>query len=230
MSHAALESLYPQLSATPLFRGINATDLAGLSPCLSPTVRTYRRGEVILRAGDPATSVGTVLSGSVQVVREDLHGHRSIIAEVGAGRQFGEAYVCAGVQHLPISVVAAAETSVLLVDYRKIVTTCSSACVFHHQLIENMIAILARNNIAMAEKHEVLSKRTTRDKLLTYLEGQATAANSSTFTIPFSRQELADYLGVDRSALWRELSSLESEGVIEYHRNSFRIKSEARPR
>ena len=181
-----------------------------------------------MSSGDQATSVGTVISGSVQVVKEDLHGHRSIIAEVGPGKQFGEAYVCAGVQALPVSFVAAADTTVLLVDYRKIVTTCSNACTFHHQLIENMIAILARNNISLAEKHEVLSKRTTRDKLITFLEGQAALAGSSTFTIPFSRQELADYLGVDRSALWREMSALEAEGAIEYHRNSFRIKKEAR--
>lgn len=229
MSNTALHDLYPQLSATPLFSGISAADLSGLSPCLSPTVRAFKRGEAIMSAGDPATAVGTVLSGSVQVVKEDLHGHRSILAVVGPGRQFGEAYVCAGVQKLPVSVIAAADTTVLMVDYRKIVTTCSSACVFHHQLIENMISILARNNIALAEKHEVLSKRTTRDKLVTYLEGQAAIAGSPTFTIPFSRQELADYLGVDRSALWREMSALEAEGVIEYHRNSFRIKKVARP-
>lgn len=211
------------LAKSPLFGGLSADEIDALAPCLTPTVRTYRKGQTVLAAGDPTTNVGLVIEGSVQVSREDISGSRAILSELGVGHLFGESYACAGAPRMPVTVTAAADSTILLVDYRRIFTSCSSACGFHNRLIENMVAILARKNIALSEKHEILSKRTTREKLLAYLEGEAHRNHSRTFTIPFSRQELADYLGVDRSALWREMQKLSGEGVLDYYRDSFQL-------
>lgn len=211
------------LAHSPLFGGLTVDEIDALAPCLSPTVRTYRKGQTVVAAGDPSTNVGLVIAGSVQVSREGVSGSRAILSELGAGHLFGESYACAGVSRMPVTVTASADSTVLLVDYRRIFTSCSSACGFHNRLIENMVAILARKNIALSEKHEILSQRTTRDKLVAYLEGEAHRHHSRTFTIPFTRQELADYLGVDRSALWREMQKLSGEGVLEYYRDSFQL-------
>ena len=146
-----------------------------------------------------------------------------ILAHVGRGGLFGEAFSCAGKGTLPVSVAASETTGIMLIDYRKIVTTCSSACVFHMQLIKNMMRILAEKNILLTQKMEHLAKRTTRDKLLSFLSAQALLAGSDTVDIPFNRQELADYLCVDRSALSRELGAMQAEGLLKYEKNRFEL-------
>jgi len=198
-------------------------EIRSITPCLSPQVRSYSKGEVILREGDSSPAVGIVISGSVHIVREDLSGSRSILGEVNAGSLFGESYACAGLSRIPVTVLAATDAEVLFIDYGRIVGTCPTACSFHGKLIENMIAILAAKNVTLSEKHEVLSRRTIRDKVSTYLESEARRSGGRTFTIPFSRQEMADYLCVDRSAMSRELSRMQEEGLISYYRNSFRL-------
>lgn len=207
----------------PLFTDISDNQLETLLNCLTAVLRTYSKDEFIFMAENKASSVGVVLSGGVYVIQEDFWGNRTIIAHIEQVGMFGEAFSCAGTDKLPVSVVAVENSEVMLIDYRKIVTSCSSACVFHTQLIKNMLRIIAEKNIMLTRKMEHLSKRTTREKLLSYLSSQAVRLKSGTLQIPFNRQELADYLCVDRSALSRELGLMQNEGLIRYEKNRFEL-------
>ncbi len=203
-----------------LFSGIEGPERESLMNCLQAVPRRYKKGEMVLSAGD-APSVGMITSGAVQVVAEDPMGNRTIIGRMEAGDLFGEAFACAGAEHLPFSVEAVADCDVMLIDVKRILVTCPTACPFHSRLIENLMAILARKNIMLGAKIRHLSRRSTRDKLLSYLTEQAREAGSRSFMIPFNRQELADYLCVDRSAMSSELSRLRAEGVLDYEKNEF---------
>ncbi len=213
------------LSKSALFHNITQSDLAPMLSCLGAQINRYRKHSPIYLEGDAAQTVGVVLSGSVQITKEDYSGNRSILAVVATGNLFAEAYACAGEQVLPISVFAAEDSDVMRIDCRKIIDTCPSVCAFHKQLIRNLLQILAEKNILLNRKLEVVSQRTTRDKLLVYLSGESKKAPGQPFSIPFNRQELADYLGVDRSAMSTELGKLKREGILDYHKNIFRFLS-----
>jgi CRP-like cAMP-binding protein len=185
--------------------------------------REVGRDGFIYRAGEPAHTVGVVLRGNVLVVQEDYWGNRRIVEQVGAGGIFGEALACAQVGELPVSVVAATRCELLLMDYRRIATTCPQACAFHARLLRNMLGILARNNVQLTHKIRHITQRSTREKVLSYLGEQASRAGAARFEVPFNRQELADYLSVDRSALSAELSHMQADGLLRYHRNHFEL-------
>jgi len=212
------------LRTCPFFAGISDEQLESLRTCLSAKKRKYRRDEFICLAEERAVFVGVVLSGGANIISDDFWGNRTIITNVEPGELFGEAFSCAGVERLPVSVVATQPTEILLIDYKRIITTCSSTCVFHAQLISNMLQILAGKNIMLVNKMEYLSKRTTREKLLAFLSSIATQSKSGEIVIPFSRQELADFLCVERSALSRELGFMKRDGLIDFERNRFWLK------
>ena len=169
--------------------------------------------------------IGVVLSGMVQVVREDYFGNRSMMAKLGPAEMFAEAFALAGVEGMPVNVVAAENCEVMLIDVSRISRPCAKACGFHQQMIYNLMRILAMKNLACNQKIEVTSKRSTREKLITYLLLQAKRAKKNSFLIPFDRQELADYLEVDRSGLSTEIGKLRREGVIDCEKNRFTIKT-----
>ena len=158
--------------------------------------------------------MGLVLSGAVRMVREDFYGNRSIVAHIGPAELFGETYACAGIEALPISVVADEDSQVLLMDCRRITTSCCNACAFHNRIIFNLLKLVAVKNLVFDQKIQVTSKRTTREKLMAYLLDQAKLRGSNSFTIPFDRQALADYLAVERSAMSAELSKMQKEGIL----------------
>jgi CRP-like cAMP-binding protein len=139
---------------------------------------------------------------------------------------FAEAVVCSGMGRIPASVVAREKSEIFFADYKRVVTSCPSSCAFHSKLIRNMLGILARKNIMMSTKLEHITKRTIKEKLLSYLAEQAKRKGSRSFEIPYNRQELADYLSVERSALSAEMSKLKSGGVIDYRKNSFELLKE----
>ena len=211
------------IKKSPLFYGIAENELLSMLACLSAIDKTYNKNEYIYRAGESVTSIRIVCLGSVHVIKEDFWGNRAIISQLTTGDSFGEAFSCAQVGLLSVSVIAAEITEVLLLDYKKIITTCSSNCTFHSHLIQNMLKILANKNIELTQKVEHMSKRTTREKLLSYLSAEAIKKGSNVFEIPFNRQELADYLSVDRSAMSSELSKLRNEGLLSYKRNHFKL-------
>ncbi|MDL2280089.1 Crp/Fnr family transcriptional regulator [Desulfovibrio sp. OttesenSCG-928-G11] len=220
--------MFQKIKRCPLFRGIDESQLDSLLLCLKAAKRRYDKGEFIFVAGGEAQSVGIVLSGGVRVLQEDFWGHRAILAHIEPGGLFGEALSCAEKDALTVSVMASEASEVLLINYPRIVTSCSSACAFHTLLVMNMMRILAEKNVLLTRKIEHLSKRSTREKLLSFLSEQAMLAKNTTIDIPFNRQELADYLCVDRSALSRELGAMQAEGLINYNRNNFElIRAEA---
>ena len=211
------------LQRSPLFDGIRTEDLSAMLCCIGGHTVTAAKGQIIFREGDAATNVGMVLSGAVRMVREDYYGNRSIVAHIGPSELFGESYACAGIQSLPVSIVADEDSTLLLMDCRRITTTCSSACEFHNRIIFNLLKLVATKNLVFDQKIQITSRRTTREKLMAYLLGQAKLHGSNSFLIPYDRQELADYLEVDRSGLSAEISKLRREGILESEKNRFTL-------
>ena len=211
------------LQQCPLFRSIAPGELSAVLACIGAKTRRFAKGEAIFSEGDPAGCFGILLQGSAQVVREDYFGNRSIITRLEAPDLFAEAFVCAGVETMPLAVVALEDTQALLIDGQRMLHTCSNACAFHQQLIFNLMKILATKNLMCNQKIEIISQRTTRDKLMTYLLMQAKRQKRRCFVIPYDRQELADYLAVDRSGLSAEISKLRREGVLECQNTQFSL-------
>ena len=217
------------LSRADLFEGIPREILPEALACMNMRVLSYGAGEIIFLAGDEVPGVGVVCGGEVQVVREDVFGNRTILTKLGPGEIFGETFACARaerarlVKTLPVSVIATTAAEIALLDYQKVVSGCASSCPFHDKLIENMLGILAEKNLMLNRKIEVLSVRTTRAKLLAYLSSQAQRTGNARFKIPFNRQELADYLAVDRSAMSAELGRMRDDGLIRFKHNEFEL-------
>ena len=207
-----------------LFRGVEEQDLENMLKCLVATEKYYEKNETIVMAGTKLSSVGIVISGKAQITREDAEGNRTILSDLGKADLFGEAYAAAGEREVPISVVAVTDCKVVWIPFSKVVIRCSFSCSFHRVLIENMMRLIAEKNIAMNEKMRILSCKTTREKLLTYLMDFSEELGKKKFKIPFGRGELADFLSVDRSAMSRELSKLKNEGILSFQKNEFEIK------
>lgn len=206
-----------------MFFGIERDDLTRMLTCMGAKVIGFDKKYTVMAEDTPAKYIGIVLSGSVQISRTDFYGNRSMIGTAVAGQIFGEAFACAEVSSLPISVIAAEECEVMLVDASHILHTCENNCGFHRQLIFNLMKDLAQKNISSYRKLEITAKRTTREKLLSYLSLCAEHSNSRSIDIPFDRQELADYLEVDRSGLSSEIGKLVREGVIATKKKHFEL-------
>ena len=209
------------LKKCPLFAEIGEADLLRMLSCLGARVAGFDKKYTVFAEGAGAKYIGIVLSGGVQMVQVDYYGNRSILSSMRPGEVFGEAFACAEVAALPVSVVATEESEIMLIECAHILHTCQNNCGFHQQLIFNLMRDLAKKTILFHERIEVTSKRTTRQKLLAYLAGEAKRVGKSDFTVPFDRQELADYLEVDRSGLSAEISKLRREGVLENRKNRF---------
>lgn len=211
------------LDQCTLFEGIRPEERSPMLGCLNARVADVARNQYVFQEGDPANFVGIVLEGCVQLVREDFYGNRSIVTRVEAGGMFGESFAWADTPTFPISVVAVEDSSVLIIDSRRITATCANACSFHNQMIFNLLKVVANKNLALNQKIEITSKRTTREKLMAYLMIQAKQSGSNTFSIPYDRQALADYLEVERSAMSAEISKLRRDGIIACEKSMFRL-------
>ena len=218
-----MKKYFDVLRRCPLFDQIDDGDLLGMLSCLNARVISFDKKYTIFPEGSPAKFIGILLSGSAQILRNDYYGNRSILSEILPGEIFGEAFACAEVASMPVSVVANEPCEVMLVDCRQLLHTCSNSCLFHQQMIFNLMKNLATKTLMFHQKIEITSKRTTREKLMAYLLTQAKRTGSSSFAIPFDRQELADYLEVERSGLSAEISKLRREGVLDSHRSYFRL-------
>ena len=206
-----------------LFEGISETELKTLLLCLSARQKHFKKNRFIFNAGDKIDSIGIVLGGAVHVIREDFWGKRKILSRLEEGELFGEAFACADVKEIPVSVMAAEDSEILFVNCERIIKTCKSTCTFHAGLIKNLTLLLAEKNIALIQKLEYITQPSTREKLLSYLSEQARLAGKSMFSIPFNREELADYLSVERSAMSAELSKMKTDGIILYQKNNFEL-------
>ncbi|GHV57605.1 Crp/Fnr family transcriptional regulator [Deltaproteobacteria bacterium] len=213
----------PLPPASPLFAGVAEADLGALLRCLAAVKKRFPKGGFIWAEGNRAGLVGLTLSGAVHVLREDFWGGRLILGRVEPGGLFGESFACAGSGRLPVSVQAAEESEVLFLDCRKILAPCASACAFHARVVRNLARILAEKNILLTRKLEHITRPTTREKLLSYLSEEARRAGGDSFDIPFTRQELADYLAVDRSALSGVLSKMRADKLLRCRRGHFEL-------
>ncbi|HWP80686.1 MAG TPA: Crp/Fnr family transcriptional regulator [Candidatus Acidoferrum sp.] len=207
--------------ACPLFTGIEDRELEQLLGCLGVKYVSYQKDEFIFRTDEKALFVGVVLSGAANVIQEDYWGNRVILGHVSPGELFGEAFSCAESNKLQVSAVATEPSVIMQINYRRILTVCPASCVFHTRLITNMLKVLANKNILLTRKIEHISRRTTKEKLLSFLSDQALLENSSEIVVPYNRQELADFLCVERSALSRELGEMKREGLLDYEKNRF---------
>ena len=219
-----MEEYFSVIRSSPLFSGISEPELAAMLTCLDARQENYPKDAFLLRAGDTAESIGLVLAGSVLVVQEDIWGNRNILSKAGAGQIVAAAYACAPGARLNVSVVAETPVRVLLLDVRRVLTVCSSACAHHSRIIRNLLGALAEKNLRLGEKVTHTGQRTTRAKLLSYLSAEAQRRGTCEFDIPFDRQQLADYLAVERSGLSQELSRLRSEGLLDFHKNRFVLR------
>lgn len=211
------------IKKAPLFLGTDEKEIETMLNCLSAKTAVYNKNDFIFRYGDSISTVGMVLSGSVHIINEDFWGNRSILSRIPAGLLFGETYACAQAESIGVSAIAAEQTEVLFLDVLRITSVCSCACVFHTKLIRNLLSVFAERNLTLMRKMDYLVKRTTREKLLSYLSDESLKNGSPVFEIPFNRQQLADYLSVDRSAMSNELSKLRDEGVLNFQKNRFEL-------
>ncbi len=218
-----MKKYFEILKKCPLFHGIGEDDLLRMLTCFGAKVVSFDKKFTIFAEGKPVKHIGIVLSGSVQVVQIDYYGNRNILSVIGEGDMFAEAFACAEEQSLPVSIIAGELSEIMLVECSHILHTCKNNCAFHGQLIFNLMKGLANKTIMFHKKLDITSKRSTREKLMAYLVTEAKEAGGNSFEIPFDRQELADYLGVDRSGLSAEIGKLKKEGVIENRKNRFEL-------
>ena len=218
-----MKQYLPLLQRCPLLSGIPPQELMHLLTCLGGQVVFQACGSSILHQGDPAHCFGLLLSGQAQIIRGDTGGSHTVIAAVDETELFAEAYASAALEHLPVNVVAVTDCLVLLLEHRRVISSCSRHCSAHFKLIAALLNAVSHKNIQLNQKLEIVMQRTTRDKLLAFLRVQQQRTGQKHFQIPFDRQALADYLGVDRSAMSTELGKLKSESVIDFQRSTFKM-------
>lgn len=218
-----MEDYYKILEKSPLFEGIAIKDFDTLYGCLGGSTRSFAKGETIFMAGDPARRLGLVLEGEVQVVRDDPMGVRTILTSCTPSQLFAESFSFSSTVTLPISVIATKPSRIMFFNSINIIQSCPVACGFHATLTRNMVKILAEKNIVLTQKNEILSSRTTRQKLMTYFSILSSHNDSNEIILPFNRQSLADYLSVDRSAMSTELGRLRDEGYINVEGNKIQL-------
>lgn len=211
------------LADTMLFCGLQVEEIRSMLSCMGAYEKSFAKDEILCHAGEPSAYMGLVLSGSVNIVVNYYWGGNNIFGHIGPGEIFGETYAVIPGKELLVDVTAAEPACVLFLRGSRLTETCPHSCVYHVRTIRNLIQILARKNLHLSTRMMHTASRSIRNRLLSYLSEQAAENGSSQFTIPFSRQQLADYLGVDRSALSNELSKMQRDGLLTYHKNQFTL-------
>lgn len=219
------ERIFPVLHTAALFSGISDDELAVMLSYLWGEDRHLPKGSRLLRAGEQVEEVGLVLAGSTLIVQEDIWGNRNILSKTGPGQTFAEVFACAPGAVLNVSVEAESAVTVMFLHIRRVLSVCPSACSHHSRIIRNLLDELAEKNLRLNEKLTHMAQRTTRAKLMSYFSAEAQRRSVYEFDIPFSRQQLADYLGVERSGLSVELGKMRDEGLLDFHKSHFLLKT-----
>lgn len=222
-----MKEYYSLLMNTPLFDGIEQNNIGSMLNCLGARTELYQKNDYLLQTGDSPDSVGLLLSGSVLVMQDDFWGNRNIRARITQGQVFAEAFACVMGAVMDVSVVADESSTVMWLNVRRILRTCPTACAHHSRMISNLLADLAVSNLRANEKLTHISKRSTREKLLSYFSAEAQRQGAPEFTVPFNRQQLADYLSVERSAMSAELSKMQRDGLLRVNKNTFSLNEQA---
>ena len=206
-----MKEFFSIIRSSQLFSGVSEEELTAMLSCLETRKESFPKDALLLRIGDTADAIGLVLSGSILIIQEDIWGNRNIISKAGVGQTFAAAYACA-------------PGSVLYLNIKRVLHVCSSACTHHSHIIRNLLGELAEKNLRFSEKLTHMGQRTTRAKLMSYFSAEAQRLGKYEFDIPFSRQQLADYLAVERSGLSLELGKMRDEGLLDFHKNHFVLK------
>lgn len=220
-----IEKYYNQIKNSPVFYGMNDEELKGLLECFHARVRKYEKEEMIIRQGDIISNIYLILDGGVNIEKDSYWGRRIIISRLGKNQNLALSFVGSKNVESSVDAITVEETLVLILSYEKCTSMCQNACTRHKVLINNLFQILSKENIELIQKIENVSQKTIRDKVLTFLSNEAQKNHSNQFDIKFNRQDLADYLNVDRSAMSFELSKLQKEGLIKYNKNHFELCS-----
>ncbi len=218
-----MKQYIPILRNTSLFAGIVDEEIEAMLSCLQAKIRTYKKGEYIYRQGEQIENISILLEGKLCIQSDDYWGNCSIINVLNVGDMFGEAYAVKDSDAIANDVVATTDVTVIFLNVNKILTVCSSACRFHTMLIKNLFYAISMKNRALVQRIGHLSRRSTREKLLSYLSDEARRNNSASFEINFNRQQLADFLFVDRSAMSNELCKMRDEGLLVFEKNRFKL-------
>ena len=207
----------------PLFEGIKTEDVNPMLKCLGAYIREIKKEEYIFRDEDEISTIGLIIKGKVKMVREDLWGNNTLLIMMNKGELFGESFACSINKSATVSFQAAGDSIIIFIPFSRVLNSCSMSCQFHHQLIENMVSIIAAKNSMLMDKVDIVSKKTLREKIYTYLIQEAGKQKSRYFNVPLGRIQMAEYLCADRSALTRELNLMREEGYIDFYKNSFHI-------
>jgi len=218
-----LKKYIPILKCTKLFEGVSEDEIGAMLSCLNAKLHEYKKGEYVFRQGDHINNITVLVEGDLHIQRDDYWGNRIIINRIAVGEMFGEAYITPDSGPLINDVVAIENSAVIFFDVTRVITVCSSACRFHSMVVQNLFFAISDKNRSLIQKLGHISKRTTREKLISYLSDEAKQKNSASFTIPFNRQQLADFLSVDRSAMSNELCKMRDEGLLEFDKNKFKL-------
>ena len=221
-----MEKYLEILKGSKLFANVAESEIISMLACLGSHERQYNEGEFVFRRGDRVDSVSVLAEGGLIVQSDDYWGNRSIITSVGVGELFGVGYLAG--EAIMNDVVAAEDSTVISFDAKRVLTVCPCACPRHAQVVRNLVFALSEANLRLVTKLGHIQKRTTREKLMSYLSLMAKKTGSSTFTIPFNRQQLADFLSVDRSAMSAELCRMRDDGLLRFNRNSFTLMESGR--
>ncbi len=219
-----MKEFFSVIRSAPLFSGISEEELTAMLACLGAEKKDFPREAFVLRTGDTVEAIGLVLAGTGLIVQEDIWGNRNILSKAGPGQTFAAAYACAPGSRLNVSVLAETPVTVLFLNVKRILNVCPSACAHHSRVIRNLLGELAGKNLRLGEKLTYMGQRTTRAKIMSYLSAEAQRLGIYEFDIPYSRQQLADYLGVERSGLSLELGRLKKDGVLDYHKSHFVLR------
>ena len=212
-----------ELKTMKLFYGIQESEMTAMLGCIGAYLKEYKKNQYIITLEENVEAVGILLSGKVDMIKEDLWGNKTLLVSMQKGELFGESFSCGIVKNATVSFVADTASKILFLPFSRILRTCNMSCKFHHRLIENMVTVIAEKNVVLMDKVDILSKKTLREKIATYLLQEASQQQSLYFDIPLGRVQLAEYLCVDRSALTRELNTMKAEGYIDFDKNTFRV-------
>ena len=218
-----MQKYIPILKRTQMFAGVREEEILSMLSCMDARLRICKKGEYVLRQGEHLSDIAVLAEGVLHIQKEDYWGNRSILGRIAVGEMFGEAYAApeSGALHHDVGAIEA--STVLFFDVKRLLTTCSAACRFHAMVVQNLFFALSEKNRKLVQKLGHMSKRTTREKLISYLSEVAKTQNSASFTIPFNRQQLADFLSVDRSAMSNELCRMRDEGLLNFRKNEFTL-------
>lgn len=218
-----MEQYYPVLRKCALFRNIDESDFGHLMKCLEAQVKSYRSDEYIFFSGDEINTIGIVLSGVVEIMKESLAGNKHIVAFLGPSDMFAEGIVCTIKRISPVTVRIKEDAKVLFIPYERILRACGNVCGFHTSLVQNMMLVLGEKNVNLNHKLELLTLKGMREKIASYLLSESAERNSNMFQILLNRTELADFLNVSRTSMCRELARMKNEGLIDFYGQSFKL-------